>query len=1217
MPNEDMALESVVHKEVDVNRDLRLDAFQPESLRSLHDDFGTTGFLDEVIEQETVIDPKKHDSVKSKVTARGLDRSGNRSSSTQYNIDVVHNSSKDAFQSMDSQVAVTTGKEMKTLQMQKSAATKKPSGPDVQSKSSTRHRKKKRKEDLNEILKKRLDKLEAKLNMIGAKHLIPDSDDSGEDVSEEKEMADGRRTSSQTSRTEKKRKAYYSQDGASDSKFAKRRRTVDDDDLEKIIAANVNGSTTDGSGAKLDEYSSSTLTKNTNPGEGNLLTTSADFSDEMISMIESQCWEYSQDNEFGNAYLSLAPEQLTDTETIMYNILSQNLPGAQAGHVGDPASDSEIDDAHNAVDILPQTVGTDTFILPRESEQPELEKEENDSEHHEDSKHLGCLSVDTQWDSQFVESFVVKSTHLSSVHDWRSQKLLDLLISGRLKEIPSGMSLELQNEGTDNLVASSLQNILSNLSWLWSVAVGDDMLSSVQDVVSSTSNNLDSLTIDFVENSGCVDIPVSMSLISEQRTEDISGKEVAAEQEDGSSCEESQLLESLSTSLDTARQKVLNQTEKCSVTDVTAASAASFGSLLEHAINSSENADADILGDLYSPTRPTEVEHALFGGITVSEDVDRSKGLLDIECRNEVDLLQSADVTDALNELIGNSAPTRRTVRIHKKEDITVTSPSNIATGAVHKDAHGNFSSRVKGAENLGTFSSQMSYGGLTNGKTGILESSLSVPEELPVNWSVDLSNIAEIEVATDDLPSKLTFGGQQLQDVKSVDKHIAITTEEFDSSVDNQHGVDSLASQSTSQQIKSSKKHSSSHDQMSNKSASYHGGIKKDTHSRKHKDSIVDVTSKRNRKKPQDVGRMVDQQLKLDVRSELKHIQKGIESLLYDKYGITIGNASGMSRDVSLHNKHFPDLSGLSFDARVALMSGENKTDNMLKAVCSTPLLSDLFTELNIQLPVINLSLQKNSSAHLTDRRLGEKLSVELSDANILQLKSPSSPPLLRKRTGRQSSASRRSKSKEEAGVKAASRRQQEPAVTENEKRLMKADKLMQTFRRSQLAKRQSQKTSPKPPASFIRQVQTVTPSEELESVRSDIMDTDPVVLSSEVKEPDFSTVITDGNMLASVELPHVPPKMSSTQNDDADTQTLSPKLPDTHRLEAVPVSITPAPRCESTMSSSAHRRVSSGGKEQRVYVFNSDRTLCRQVEVSFGCLLVNYENRPFVRIS
>ena len=371
------------------------------------------------------------------------------------------------------------------------------------------------------------------------------------------------------------------------------------------------------------------------------------------------------------------------------------------------------------------------------------------------------------------------------------------------------------------------------------------------------------------------------------------------------------------------------------------------------------------------------------------------------------------------------------------------------------------------------------------------------------------------------------------------------------------------------------------------------------------------------NEKKPQDNGKMVDRQLKLDVRSELKCIQKGMESLLYEKYGITMGNASGISCDVSLDDKHFPDLSGLSFDARVALMSSENKTDIMLKAICSTALLNELFIELNIKLPSINLLLPKNSSMHLTDRRVGEKLSVELGDAKMPQLKSPNSPPALRKRTGRQSSVSRRRKSIEEAGVNVASYHQQDPAVTENEKRLMKADKLMQTFRRSQLAKRQSQKT--RPPASFIRQVQTVTPSEGLESMTSDIVDggtvmlspdvkepvmlspdfKEPVLLSPDVKEPDFSTVITDGSMLASVELPLIPPLPT---HDDADTLTLSPKLPDTHPAEVEPISATPAPPCESTVSNSVQRRVSSGGKEQRVYVFNSGKPLCQEVEVSSG---------------
>jgi len=1301
MPTRDVALGSIVHKEVDVTPDPRLDAFQPESP---HNGFDAGGFLDEVIEQETLIDAKKRDSVKSKASAaQDLDRSESRISSKHCNTNVVkRNGSKSAFQSMDSQIAVNTGKEIKPLQLQKSTATKKPPAPDVQTKS-TRRSKRKRKEDLNEILRKRLDKLEAKLKMIGAQHSIPDADDSAEDISEEKEMGDSRRILSLTSHVEKKRKTHYNQNEAGDSKFAKRQRIIDDDP-ERIIAANVDGSATN----RSDEYLSTVLKKESNPAEG-LSTMSTDFSDEITSMIESQCLEHSRNNEFGNLLLSAAPEQLADTETILYNVLSQNLPEGHLSYTNHPACETEIDDAHNIVGVLPQVVDTNTFSLPCESVGLKLVRKEDihDSEHLEDSKHLGCLSVDTQWDSQFVESFAVKSTHLNSVRDWRSQKLLDLLISGRLKEMPSGTSLELQHEETDRLVASSLQNILSNLSWLWSVAVGEDMLSSVQDVVSSTANNLDSLTIDFVENSGCVDIPVSMSLSSDQMNDGVTGIEIDAKQEDGWSCEESQLLDSLFTSLDAARQKVLNHTDKCSVTDVAEASAASFGSLLEHAINSSENTDLDVPGDLYSPTRPTEVEHALSGAVTVSGDVDRQKGLLHTEHRNEVQFLQSEDVTDALNDLIERSAPTRRTVRIHKKEDVTVITPTGRVTEAVVKGGHENSSSRVKGEENLAAVSSQMSYAGLTSDKPVIVDSDPSISEELPVNWSVDLSNIAEVEVATDGLPLKQTFAGKQVQDIKSAGGKITVISGGFDSSVENQYGMDSLSSPVASHKAKSSKKRSTSHDQMSDKSVSYHGGVKKDSRSRKQKDSSVDVTSKKNKKKPQDIEIMVDRRLKLDVRSELKHVQKDIESLLYEKYGLTIGSTTGIYHDVLLRvdDKHFPDLSGLSFDASIALMSGENKTDNTLKTECSTALLNDLLAELNIQLSTINLSLPKNSSVHATDRLVGEKLLLELSDANMSQLKLPSSPPSLRKRTGRPSSVSRRNKSSEEAGVNVTQHRQQELPVTENERRLMKADKLMQTFRRSQIAKRQNQKASPQPPASFIRQVRTVAPSEGL-----DIVDSDIVMLSSEAREPDFSTVITDGSMLASVELPHIPPKSLALQTDDADMQTLPPEIPDKHLDEAVskvlvihpdkalpqisdtqpdeavpkspdthpdeavpkllnahsdeavpmipdshpdesvpelsdtqpdeavpkildtqpdeavpklpdtrpdkavPVSTTPAPPCEHTVSKSAQHRFSSGGKEQRVYVFNSDKPVCQEVKVSSERSFLNCGDRCFV---
>ena len=94
--------------------------------------------------------------------------------------------------------------------------------------------------------------------------------------------------------------------------------------------------------------------------------------------------------------------------------------------------------------------------------------------------------------------------------------------------------------------------------------------------------------------------------------------------------------------------------------------------------------------------------------------------------------------------------------------------------------------------------------------------------------------------------------------------------------------------------------------------------------------------------------------------------------------------------------------------------------------------------------------------------------------------------------------------------------------------------------------------------------------------------------------------------------------PKLSDTQPVEAlpiiMMQSLSPKLPDTQPVEAVPIIMTPEPPRERTVSNSAPQRVSIGGKEQRVCVFNSVRPQCREVEVSSECLFLNCDNRLFV---
>lgn len=1203
-----MALIHIIHKEVDTARDPRLDVSQLELIRSPDNDIGIGGFLDKDIKLHTLSNVKRDDvnyEVHALSSSIARDRhisrrkssrtrgTGNDRSNKLRIADISEwSGSTGAFETMDRQSPVSTRKEMKPLQLQNTTAAKKQSVPGTQIQS-IQQSKKKGKEDLDEILRKRLEELEAQLSMMGSEPYLPHAEEVAEDVTKGLEIDNGKRLPSANSRTEKKRKTHNESD-AGDSKFAKRFRTSDDDPA-RIIAANIDGSMTNGSDAKLDQYISTILKNETGSNEG-LSSMSADFSDEISSMIQSNFWEHSPNDEFGQLLSSSSAEQLVDTETIMLNVLSQNLPDTRSSPPPAPTKND---------DVLPEVVDNHTATVPHQSVQPKLEVKENgsDLERHKEGQHIGCLSVDTQWDSQFVESFVVKSTHLNTVRDWRNDKMLDLLISGRLKEIPGGTSSELRHEGTDKLVANSLQNILSNISWLWNVAVGDNMLDSMQDVVSNTAINLDSLMIDFVEHSGCIDIPLSVRLSNDQMVDDATDAEVAVKQEmnkeDDWLHEESLLLEGLATSLDDTREKMLNQ---------------------KHAVNSTENTHSGVPDDLYSPTRPTEMDLSSSCG---DSGVRRPKGVSQAETGYESQLLQSVGVSDSLHELVENAAPSRRIVRIHKKENATAKSSSGRIKGAVPKGRHANSSSEMNGLriseEDLGNVSAQISDIGFASDKPvagTILESNLSDSGELQMNQFVEIPSIMDVELGVDGLPSKQIAASKQTQDTTSADRQATDLTGEF------RYAMDSEVATLASHKSNSFKKHSTGSEDVFGKSRSYRTGVKKDGHSHKRRER-VNVAGKKSKKKTRDVAKLFDRQLKSDVKSELDHVQKIIESLLCDKYSINLENSSRISHDVSLHaiDKHLPILSGIAADGKVALINGVNDADDIVKAVSLTPLLNDVLTELSIPLSSIHLTLPENASVNLTDRLVGQK-SSEVRSVKKSQVESPSSPPSMRRSTVKQTSVPRRNKSSEESGVNIIPHRRREATVTENEKRLMKADKLMQTFRRSQIAKRQSQITSPQPPASFMKQVQTIKPSEGLKLARSDSVDSYMAVLSSEVKEPDFSMIITDGSMLASVELPQsLPPpnavetpevlQASSPDTTPVTSQALSSEF--SQATEVVHVSTAPVLSSETTVTSSTNCKVGSvithAAKEQRVYVFNVYKPLCREVEVCTECKFLIFD--------
>jgi len=1161
----------MIQNKVNLARHLKLNISQQ--------DFPDRDFSgDELPEKNSQLVTKRHSTVKSKVSASKDHHSSTKRSVTRDRSDKHHvaGGAEDnddevaAFGSWYDADLFSASKAVKPLQLKNSTAI-------------TRQSTRIGKEDLNEVLRKSLQKLEAKLDIIGLEQYVADSDESADNdnvSSLETGTGDYKRGVAEKSGVERKRKANNR--GCAGS--GKRAR-INSEEQAQIIAANINGTATDDCDAKLDRYLSSLLKNEANSSEI-LASLSDDFTSEITSVIESHFGKQSIGSDVEELSPSPAAEDLVDTETIMLNVLVHNLPGAYGAVPQRSTSYNDLSVSRDSGgDMLTNVADAD--ILASQNIEPSSEMIENptDLDHCDDSCHLGCLSIDTQWESQFVESSLVKSTHLNSVRDWRSGKMLDLLISGRLKRIPEHSSPELRHESTDKVVAGSLQNILNNLSWLWSVAVGNDMLDGMQDLVNNTASDLDSLAFDFMANSGPVDIPIHASMSTEQKNDDVSDGESSAkpviDREDGWQSEEAMLLDVLTANLNDERQKLL----RSSVDGLTAAD------------------------DMYSPTRPTDLELALPGSRVL-----RPKGTTAMEVRNENEFLEGAELSDVLNSLVENSATIRRTVRIHKTENVA--SNFSEAEKSKHRKSGLTVTEQTVCEEDGGNDVI------LISDVTATDETCASDVRGVKIASAYDKLLVNESREIDEFFSEQTAEQEQHVKDDEYSSGHFD-SSKEFDLSFENQHGAGSLEMAVTSQAAEVLKKSVDS--SSGGKSHGSRSRAKKAGRSRKHKASSGDAIDKKSKKKARDADSTMERQLKQHVKAQLRHVQKGIESLLNEKHGIAVGKGSRITTpEISLRSAdaHFIVLTGLSFDAKVALC--ENKVDGILKMQCSIPLLNSLLSELNIPLLSINISLQDHTT--VVPQWSGSLMDDEKTATDLKR--QVESPPTLRGKVSRkQSSVSRRTKSIDEAGVAhvVPARRQEAIAVTETEKRLMKADKLMQTFRRSQIAKRQSQRTSPQPAPTFIKQVQTITPSSELTeptesksevaSVPMDIVDAD-----TSSQEPDFSTVITDGNMLSSVELPQV---MSMLLAPGTDAEAMSEAPVDTVVAQAVHLvaadatvastSIQQNTTISDSVGSSAVQKivssVSSSGKKHRVFVFNSEQPLCSKVEVCLHSLFPAFD--------
>ena len=89
------------------------------------------------------------------------------------------------------------------------------------------------------------------------------------------------------------------------------------------------------------------------------------------------------------------------------------------------------------------------------------------------SQHLpwcvGCLSLDTKWDSQFIESQSVRRTLLDAMRNWRLRKPIDLIMSGQLRDVPLDWTPMKTTWKTDSTVDCCWNSVL----WYFGALLGE------------------------------------------------------------------------------------------------------------------------------------------------------------------------------------------------------------------------------------------------------------------------------------------------------------------------------------------------------------------------------------------------------------------------------------------------------------------------------------------------------------------------------------------------------------------------------------------------------------------------------------------------------------------------------------------------------------------------------------------------------------------------
>lgn len=102
--------------------------------------------------------------------------------------------------------------------------------------------------------------------------------------------------------------------------------------------------------------------------------------------------------------------------------------------------------------------------------------------------HLSCLCPETQFESQFYDCTSVRRIHLEATREWMSQKPLEMLICGRLKELPRLLPWLPPDFNNDPLIMNCLTSFSQSMNEiLEQITAQEDMTGSDAEVPSSES----------------------------------------------------------------------------------------------------------------------------------------------------------------------------------------------------------------------------------------------------------------------------------------------------------------------------------------------------------------------------------------------------------------------------------------------------------------------------------------------------------------------------------------------------------------------------------------------------------------------------------------------------------------------------------------------------------------------------------------------------------